>query len=75
MSLVMNPERMQFVNGAKRRPLTVRWSMAVVAMLATWDANWRARQHLKAMPAHMLNDIGLDPMTAHAEVSKPFWQA
>ncbi|MGJ8612442.1 MAG: DUF1127 domain-containing protein [Octadecabacter sp.] len=75
MSLVLNPTQMQILNNAQHLPMVARWSMAFAVTVTKWDTNYRTRKHLRNMPAHMLNDIGLDTATARAEASKPFWQA
>ena len=44
-------------------------------VLATWEKRRRTRKNLNALSAHMLADIGLDPIRAELEASKPFWRA
>jgi len=34
----------------------------------------RDRQRLGKLDAHLLRDIGLDPLEARRECAKPFWQ-
>lgn len=75
MSLVLNATQMQILSSARRLPLTARWSIAFAVTMTKWDTNRRTRKHLQRLPGYMLKDIGLDPVTAHAEASKPFWQA
>lgn len=35
----------------------------------------RQRATLARLDSHLLKDIGIDPVTAAAEIAKPFWQA
>ncbi len=46
---------------------------AVVA--ATWDQRRRTRKHLRDLPDHMFNDIGLTAEQAQSEAAKYFWRA
>ena len=60
-----------------RHPLPAL-SRALVAMtvtLVTWQLRRRTRADLRALPDHMLQDIGLNPFEAVQEAHKPFWRA
>lgn len=48
---------------------------ALFATLWTWRFRARTRHQLARLDARMLRDIGLDPMTADKEATKPFWQS
>lgn len=37
-------------------------------------ARRRDRNRLRQLDAHLLRDIGLDPLEARRECAKPFWQ-
>lgn len=41
--------------------------------LSTILAAWRSRQHLKALDARALEDIGLSRAAARAEARRPIW--
>ena len=43
-------------------------------LLADWDLRRRTRASLLALDAHLIRDIGLDPMVAEIEGHKPFWR-
>ena len=49
--------------------------LRVTRLVVTWDMRRRTRKDLRALSDHLLHDIGLDPKTAVAEASKPFWRA
>jgi len=56
-------------------PLVARMAVRFAVAVTKWDMRRKTRRHLKNLTPHLLNDIGLDASTAHAELSKPFWQA
>lgn len=74
MSPAVHATQIHILNSAHSLPLVARIAMAFAVTATKWDTNRRSRLRLKSLPAHMLKDIGLDPMTARAEASKPFWQ-
>jgi uncharacterized protein YjiS (DUF1127 family) len=50
---------------------------AVFALAVTvlkWEQRKQTRRALQRLDAHMLKDIGLTPLEAHTECTKPFWQ-
>ena len=51
--------------------LVLRLPQTVVA----WDHRRRTRADLRALDAHMLQDIGLNWSEAKTEAQKPFWRA
>lgn len=42
--------------------------------VATWQMRAETRKHLTDMPPHILDDIGLDRITAQIEAGTPFWR-
>ena len=44
------------------------------ARFAEWKMRRHSRHELAMLDAHMLADIGVDPMTANDEAAKPFWR-
>ncbi|MES2814354.1 MAG: DUF1127 domain-containing protein, partial [Pseudomonadota bacterium] len=45
-----------------------------LATLTEILARRRDRNRLRQLDAHLLRDIGLDPLEARRECAKPFWQ-
>jgi uncharacterized protein YjiS (DUF1127 family) len=39
-----------------------------------WHQNYRSRRHLKNLPPHLLDDIGIDEVSASKQAQKPFWK-
>lgn len=46
---------------------------AINDTLALWDLRARSRRDLARLDEHLLRDVGLDPVEARREVTKPFW--
>ncbi|MDG1169991.1 MAG: DUF1127 domain-containing protein [Sulfitobacter sp.] len=40
--------------------------------MASVDA-WRSRRQLESLDAHLLHDIGISKIAAHAEAKRPIW--
>ena len=49
--------------------------LRVTLLAVTWEMRRRTRKDLGGLSRHMLSDIGIDPMLAATEASKPFWRA
>ncbi len=47
----------------------------LINTLFVWRRRARDRRHLAQLNRHLLNDIGVDPVTANQEAAKPFWRA
>ncbi|PRY95198.1 uncharacterized protein DUF1127 [Hasllibacter halocynthiae] len=47
----------------------------LLAGAVRWDARWRARRTLGALPAGHLADMGIDPRAARREAARPIWEA
>ncbi len=45
----------------------------ITAVLRQWSHRYRTRTALAHLDAHLLNDIGIDPLTAEAEAERKFW--
>jgi uncharacterized protein YjiS (DUF1127 family) len=56
-------------------PAFSRVLVAATLTVVTWQLRYRTRSNLRALPDHMLHDIGLTPMDATFEAEKPFWRA
>ncbi|HAS3047703.1 TPA: DUF1127 domain-containing protein [Vibrio parahaemolyticus] len=46
----------------------------IYSKLVVWRRNYRTRRHLKDLPEHLWDDIGLEANEIRNEVSKPFWR-
>lgn len=61
------------------RPATLpplsRVVLAVATTVVAWEMRARSRKGLKHLDAHLLKDIGLDPLTAADQANRPFWRA
>lgn len=56
-------------------PPLSRLVLAAAVRVVTWENRQRTRKGLQRLDAHLLQDIGLDAMTAQAEARRAFWQA
>ncbi len=63
------------VLSARPLPPVSRVIVSLALAVANWELRHRTRKQLGGLSTHQLKDIGLDPMTASAEATKPFWQA
>ncbi|MDO6591598.1 hypothetical protein DS901_09355 [Loktanella sp. D2R18] len=75
MSYALPAAQFAAISSPSSMPLAARIAVRFAVAVTKWDTRRKTRKHLKALPAHLLNDIGLDSATAKAEVIKPFWQA
>jgi uncharacterized protein YjiS (DUF1127 family) len=56
-------------------PPLSRSLLRLTLIVVTWEMRRRTRRDLGNLTAHMLRDVGLDPMIAATEAAKPFWRA
>ncbi|WP_413871038.1 DUF1127 domain-containing protein [Albidovulum sp.] len=49
------------------------WSR-VASVLRQWSDRRQSRIALGRLNAHLVRDIGLDPLAAEAEAARPFWR-
>jgi uncharacterized protein YjiS (DUF1127 family) len=56
-------------------PPLSRALLRATLVVVQWDLRRRTRKGLRGLTDYMLQDIGLDPMSAAAESAKPFWKA
>lgn len=47
----------------------------LISVARIWAQRRQTRHTLGKLTDHMLRDIGLDPLTAQSEATKPFWRA
>ena len=55
-------------------PSPSRAALRLTKIVAAWKMRQRSRKGLALLDDHMLKDIGIDPMAANLEASKPFWR-
>jgi uncharacterized protein YjiS (DUF1127 family) len=48
------------------------WRQPLSWLMASVDA-WRSRRQLESLDAHLLHDIGISKIAAHAEAKRPIW--
>ncbi|MGY5822228.1 DUF1127 domain-containing protein [Vibrio chemaguriensis] len=48
--------------------------LLIYSKLASWRRNYKTRRHLRELPEHLWDDIGLDEKEINSEVRKPFWR-
>lgn len=51
------------------------WFSAARGLLDTWTFRAHSRRELARLDAFQLADLGLDPVDAAHEATKPFWRA
>ena len=56
-------------------PTLSRLAPRLAKLVVAWKLRQRSRHDLAMLDAHMLSDIGVDPLTADIEAHKPFWRA
>lgn len=55
-------------------PPMSRLVLAVAVRVLAWETRARTRKQLGRLDDRILRDIGLDPLTAEAEATRPFWR-
>ncbi|MCF7481315.1 DUF1127 domain-containing protein [Vibrio sp. J1-1] len=50
------------------------WIQLTFSKLYLWRRNSRTRRHLRELPEHLWNDIGLEKHEVLKESHKPFWR-
>jgi len=74
MSHIENISRLTLLSAEQRLPTLATMAVAFAVMVTTWDKRRKTRVQLAKMPPHLYKDIGLNPVDAHREATKPFWQ-
>ncbi len=69
----MSPVETLVFRPAALPPLS-RLVLRAAVLVMTWEARHRTRAHLRSLDPHLLRDIGLDPLTAMDEATRPFWR-
>lgn len=69
----MSPVETLVFRPASLPPLS-RLVLRVAVLVMTWETRHRTRKHLRRLAPHLLRDIGLDPLTASNEATRPFWR-
>ncbi len=63
-----------FDSAMRPLPPFSRIVLAVALTVVAWETRRRTRLAIRHLDAHLLRDIGLDPLDARTEAQKPFWQ-
>lgn len=63
-----------FDSAMRPLPPISRIAMAIALTVVSWETRRRTRLAIRHLDAHLLRDIGLDPLEARHEAQKPFWQ-
>ncbi|MGI9896973.1 DUF1127 domain-containing protein [Vibrio natriegens] len=63
-------------NNCEQALLTTQqnWIQLIFSKLYLWKRNHRTRRHLRELPEHLWNDIGLEKHEVLKESHKPFWR-
>ncbi|MFN3845771.1 MAG: DUF1127 domain-containing protein [Paracoccaceae bacterium] len=69
----MSPVETLTFRPASLPPLS-RLVLAAAIGVVTWETRQRSRKGLTRLDAHLLRDVGIDPMTAEAEARRWFWE-
>ena len=69
----MSPVETLVFRPAALPPLS-RMVLRAAVLVVTWEARHRTRSQLTRLDNHLLRDIGLDPLTAQNEATRPFWR-
>ena len=75
MSYAIHPAQIAVLAGQSQLPVVAGLAVRFAVIVTEWDLRRRTRQHLRDLPAYLLDDIGLERPAAIAEASKPFWRA
>lgn len=74
MSHALHSVDLNVLNAQTKLPLVAGAAVKFAVRVTTWDMRRKSRRTLKQLEPHLLNDIGLDRISAQAEAAKPFWQ-
>lgn len=74
MSQALHIAQLDTLNAQSNLPLIASLAVKFAVVVTQWDRRRKSRHTLKYLEPHLLQDIGLDHVSAHAEASKPFWQ-
>ena len=55
------------------REVLAHLALRLAATLVLWRRRARQRRQLAALPPELLDDIGVDPVSARREAARPFW--
>ncbi|ARU00765.1 DUF1127 domain-containing protein [Yoonia vestfoldensis] len=75
MFIAIQPQQVAALARQSHLPIMAGLALRFAVIVTTWDQRRRTRKHLRNLPLHLLDDIGLDYPAALAEMSKPFWRA
>lgn len=70
----MSPAETLVIRPASLPPLS-RLVLAAAVRVLAWEQQARTRKGLSRLDARLLRDVGLDPLTAEAELTRRFWHS
>jgi uncharacterized protein YjiS (DUF1127 family) len=74
MSYALSAAQLNVLNTQAKLPFAAHLAVNFAVTVTKWDTRRKSRSALKNLEPHLLNDIGLNRLSAQAEASKPFWQ-
>ncbi|EBA10839.1 DUF1127 domain-containing protein [Roseobacter sp. CCS2] len=74
MSHALHTAQINVLNAQAKLPLVAGLAVKFAVAVTSWDTRRKTRRALMGLEPHLLNDIGLDRLSAQAEAAKPFWQ-
>ena len=74
MSHALHTAQIEVLNAQAKLPVVAALAVKFAVAVIYWDTRRKSRIALKELEPHLLNDIGLDHLTAQVEASKPFWR-
>lgn len=55
-------------------PITAQVALKFAVIVTRWHCRHRTRKALRALPDHLLADVGLSRDAAYTEARRPFWR-
>ncbi|WP_136443559.1 DUF1127 domain-containing protein [Pacificoceanicola onchidii] len=74
MAQAATRDALSFLDAAHPLPPLASLALRFAVVTAKWAQRRRTRKALSQLDPHLLNDVGLNRMSAHREASKMFWQ-
>lgn len=74
MSQALRSAQIAALNAHAPLPLLAAIAVRFAVVVTKWDHLRKSRKQLRTLEPHLLRDIGLDPVTAQAEATRPFWR-
>ena len=74
MTQTMTARTLSHLTATQKLPLVAAFAIQFAGLVTEWDERHRTRRHLKALDAHLLQDIGKTPAQAREQAARWFWQ-